>query len=55
MLKWEETNINAEQQSNSQWGENKLNMSHASREVYGFAGKLETKMNERKLKGQIHY
>lgn len=54
ILKWEETNINAEQ-SNSWWGENKLNISHASSEVYAFVGKLETKMNERKLKGQIYF
>lgn len=41
-------------QSKSCYGENKLTMSHASSEVYAFVGKLETKMNERKLKGQIY-
>lgn len=29
-------------------------MSHASSKVYAFVGKLETKMNERNLKGQIY-
>lgn len=41
-------------QSNSWWGENNLTMSHVSSEVYAFEGKLETKMNESKLKGQIY-